>query len=79
MIDISQKLLIPPFKIRELNPGIESYYEVGEGQSIRVPSSYGKRCVIYIDSDQYLPRRLEVHDENGTFEQYSFHDIHVKE
>lgn len=78
LISISQKLLIPPFKIRELNPSIDSYYEVGEGQMIRVPSSYGKRCVIYIDSEEFLPRRLEVYDEQGTFEQYSFHDIQVK-
>jgi len=79
LIDISKKLLIPAFKIRELNPGIESYYEVGEGESIKVPSSYGKRCVIYIGSQQYLPRRLEVFDDKGVFEQYSFHDIEIRD
>lgn len=78
LIDISQKLLIPPFKIRELNPQLDSYYEVGEGSSIKIPSSYSKRSVIYIDAQQFLPRRLEVYDDNGTFEQYSFHDIQVK-
>ncbi|MEM6805263.1 MAG: LysM peptidoglycan-binding domain-containing protein, partial [Bacteroidota bacterium] len=78
LIDIAQRLLIHPFKIRELNPEIDSYYELEAGQNIRIPSSYGKTCIIYLDDKEYLPRRLEVYDENGMFEQYSFHDIHVK-
>lgn len=78
LIEVSKKLLIPAFKIRELNPRIDSYHEELEGQSIRVPSFYGKRCVIYIDSEQYLPRRMEVYDEKGTFEAYNFLDIEVE-
>ncbi|MDW3652185.1 MAG: LysM peptidoglycan-binding domain-containing protein [Bacteroidia bacterium] len=78
LLDISKRLLIHPFKIRELNPQLDSYYELAAGRQIRIPSSYAKRCVIYIDNQEFLPRRLEVYDESGMFEQYSFHDIHVK-
>lgn len=78
LIKIARDKVINPYKIKELNPEIKTYYDVKPGQVIRIPTSYGKRCVIYVDSRNYLPRRLEIYDENGWFERYSFYDIQVK-
>lgn|GEM_PF-3581539 len=78
LIKIARKQVVNPYKIKELNPEIKTYYDVSPGQIIRIPSSYAKRCIVYVDTQNYLPRRLEVFDEEGWFERYSFFDIKVE-
>ncbi|MEZ4852050.1 MAG: LysM peptidoglycan-binding domain-containing protein [Bacteroidia bacterium] len=78
LIDLAQNKWIHPYKILELNPQLSSYDEIRTGQRIKIPTSYAKRCVLYIDTQDYLPRRLEVYDELGWFEKYSFRDISIR-
>jgi outer membrane lipoprotein-sorting protein len=76
-IDLAKNKWIHPYKILELNPQLSSYDESTKGQRIKIPTSYAKRCVLYIDTENYLPRQLEVYDERGWFETYSFRDISI--
>lgn len=75
LISLARAKVINPYKIKELNPSIKTYYDVKPGQTILIPTSYAKKCVIYIDTENNLPRRLEIYDEQGWFERYSFFDI----
>ncbi|MEZ4827903.1 MAG: LysM peptidoglycan-binding domain-containing protein [Bacteroidia bacterium] len=77
LISIARKQRVNPYKIRELNPEIEDYYQISPGQRIRIPSSYCKRCVVLVDKTQFLPRRMEVYDEKGCFEKFVFSQLIV--
>lgn len=77
LLSIAREQVLNPYKILELNAGLESYGVLNSGQEIRIPSSIGQRCVIWVDQHNYLPRQIEVYDEKGLFERYSFLDIQL--
>ncbi|MDX2247162.1 MAG: DUF1571 domain-containing protein [Bacteroidia bacterium] len=77
LITIARKKLINPYKIRELNPAIEDYYNIHAGQVIRIPTSYCKRCVVLLDKKHFLPRQMEIYDEKGCFERFVFSELVV--
>lgn len=79
LITIARKKLINPYKIRELNPDIEDYYNIYPGQVIRIPTSYCRRCVVMLDKTQFLPRRMEIYDEKGCFERFVFSELVVSQ
>jgi outer membrane lipoprotein-sorting protein len=60
-----------------LNPEISYYTDVKAGQTISLPSTYGKKIDLLIDTESLLPVSIEVHDEKGFFEAYSFHAIEL--
>ena len=74
-ISLGHKLNVSPFKILALNPQFSDYFEANTGELIRIPSNYARRCQIYIQADNHLPYQINVFDELGLFEQYTFTDI----
>lgn len=48
-----------------------------EGMTIKIPTSYAKKTVLYIDKESYLPIVQDMSDEKGRFERYEFHDLKV--
>ncbi|MEZ4687049.1 MAG: DUF1571 domain-containing protein [Bacteroidia bacterium] len=77
LVSIAKARGLNEYKILDLNSGIGYYDDVSEGQSIFLPSSYGKKIILLIDTGNLLPVSIEVHDEKGFFETYSFHDIEL--
>lgn len=72
---IAAKLAISEYKILDLNPEINYFNDVSEGDIIAVPSAYGKKIVLHIDTERNLPLSIRVDDEKGFFEAYSFHQV----
>jgi outer membrane lipoprotein-sorting protein len=70
---IGEARAIPEYKIRELN-GID-YGGLKPGQVIKIPSSYAKKTVLYIDKQTYLPLLQKMEDDLGMYEQYELKDL----
>ena len=59
---IAKKLYINEYAILELNDDIDFYDDISPGQEIKVPSSYAKKMVLYIDQGYMLPLVIKVFD-----------------
>jgi len=70
---IGEARAIPEYKIRELN-NID-YDGLKTGQVIKIPSSYAKKTVLYVDKQTYLPLLQKMEDDLGMYEQYEFKDL----
>lgn len=46
-----------------------------EGQILQVPNSYGRRTILVINSQTYLPISVTVHDDRGLYEKYTFLNV----
>jgi len=78
VLQVAQKLYVSEFKIVELNKDIVSDpLSKAPGKTIKVPSDYGKRIVLYIDKKTFLPIVQFVYDEIGLFEQYEYYELEV--
>jgi outer membrane lipoprotein-sorting protein len=76
ILTIAKKLFVDEFMIQAHNH-LSSFNDVKEGQTIMVPSDYGKELTLYIDKKTQLPVMLKVSDDKGLFEEYHFHNITV--
>ncbi len=73
---VSQKLLTPEFAIQELN-NIKYIDDNLEGKTIKIPTSYAKKSVIYIDKNTFYPIYQEMTDSKGVFEKYEFTNLKI--
>ncbi|MCS6935483.1 MAG: DUF1571 domain-containing protein [Chitinophagales bacterium] len=74
LFSISQKLLIPEYSITELN-GVSNFEEDLGGRTLKVPTSYAKKTVFYIDKSNHFPIYQEMSDDKGVFERYEFFNL----
>ena len=51
---------------------LRNYDAVKPGQVIKVPVTYGKKIVLYLDSNNHLPLMQMIYDEAGLYEKYEF-------
>lgn len=63
------------FLIVDKNSDVDDFADVKAGQVIKVPSTYAKKTVLYIDQSNNLPVVQIMYDEVGQFERYEFHNI----
>jgi hypothetical protein len=69
---IARKLNISEYAILERNDEIDFYDDIIPGQEIKVPSSYAKKMILYIDKEYMLPLVIKVYDDRGIYEQYAY-------
>jgi hypothetical protein len=79
LLRIDNKLNVPSYKLLELNPDIADYFDVAAGQSIKVPTHYGKEIVLIIDPVTHLPVVQLIYDEKGLFEKYEYSEIKLNQ
>jgi outer membrane lipoprotein-sorting protein len=77
LFKIDAKLKIPGYKILELNPSLDDFFDVKPGQVIKIPNVYAKEMVVMVDPANHLPIVQVMMDDKGLFEKYEFHDIVV--
>jgi len=65
------------YLIIEKNPGVKSWDSLKPGMKIKIPSSYAKKTILYIDKENNLPIVQIMHDEVGQFEKYEFYNLKV--
>ena len=76
MVSIGAKLLIPEYCMIEYN-GVGSFDEDLGGKTLKVPTSYAKKTVLYIDKENNFPIYQEMSDDKGVFERYEFYNLVV--
>jgi outer membrane lipoprotein-sorting protein len=69
---IAKSLIINDFMIVEKNPDISDYNDVKPGQVIWIPTDYGKKFVLYVDTELGLPVYIEVFDDKGLYATYGY-------
>ncbi len=77
VVTIARKLHVAEQMILDNNKKIDDYKDVKPGQVIKVPNSYAKHVVIYLDKENYLPVGSRIHDQNGLFEQYDYLNLQL--
>lgn len=75
--DVARRLNLSEYKIVQINPKVDDYDDVREGDVIQIPSDYARKVHIYMDVDLMLPLVLRVEDENGLFEQYEYLELQL--
>jgi outer membrane lipoprotein-sorting protein len=58
--------------VLENNPKLKNYDDVKEGQSIKVPSVFGKKITFYVDKRTYLPMVQIVYDDKGLYNRIEY-------
>ena len=75
---IARKFFLSEYMILEKNPKFKDYFDIlKKGQVIRIPNSYCKSVVLYIDKFYFVPISVKVLDERGIFEEYNYHHLQV--
>jgi len=78
IISIARKLKVSDYMILELNADkVNNYRDVRVNQKIKVPNVYGKKMILYIDKELFIPRVIKVYDDKGLFESYEYHDLQL--
>ncbi len=78
ILKIARELNVSEFMVLEINSEkVKDYYDVEEGQIIKVPNAYAKKTTLMIDKDLMLPINSIIYDEKGIFESYEYHEISV--
>ena len=63
--------------IIEKNSSVKDFWSLKPGMKIKIPSSYAKKTVLYIDKVTNLPVLQIMSDEVGQFEKYEFYNVKV--
>ena len=69
---IAAKHHISEYMIMMKNKDVDSYTDVWQGQTIKIPSDYAAKTILYIDQKTFLPLVLKIYDDEGLFEHYEF-------
>lgn len=73
--DIADERKICAYLMIEKNDGVDDFDDVSKGQTIKIPSSYAKKAVLFIDTERMLPIGQHLYDEKGRFERYEYHNL----
>lgn len=72
---IANKYNICAYLIIVNNQDVDDFDDVSEGQTIKIPTNYAKKSVLFIDKENKLPIGLHLFDEKGQFERYEIFDL----
>jgi hypothetical protein len=73
---LADQLKLSSYKILALNKELHSFGQtLSSGQTINIPSHYAQKIFIYVKKENYLPITIEVFDEKGKFQSYTFSNI----
>lgn len=73
--DVAARYKLSAYMILEHNPKIKDYEDVVAGQVIKIPNDYSPKLNLVIDSEKFIPLKMEVMDEKGLYEQYEYADV----
>lgn len=74
---LERERFICGYLIIEKNPSVKDFYSLRPGMKIKIPSSYAKKTILYIDKKTYLPLVQMMYDEVGQFERYEFYNVKI--
>jgi hypothetical protein len=72
---IAMSNFVSDFMLLCVNIDLKGYDAVKPGQVLKLPVTYGKKIVLYLDKNNYLPIVQIIYDEKGLYEKYEFHSF----
>ena len=76
-ITIASKLHVAEDMIIQKNDEVEWLLDVTPGQVIKVPTAYGKKVILHIDAETWLPVEILIYDDEGLYEHYKYLNLKV--
>ncbi len=76
MYSIALKFLVPEYSMVE-NSVVKNFEEDLGGKTLKIPTSYARKTVLYVDKQNYFPIFQEMTDDKGVFERYEFFNLVV--
>jgi len=76
MFTVAAKFLVPEYSMVELD-GVKNFEEDLGGKVLKIPTSYARKTVMYVDKENFFPVFQEVSDDKGIFERYQFFNLLV--
>lgn len=73
---LSERLKLSEYMIMEKN-GMGFGAKVKAGQIIKIPNSFAKKVIFYVDKTTYMPICQMIYDDQGLFEKYAFSNVKV--
>lgn len=70
IIGIAEKFHLNDYSILMMNPAIDGFDNVREGQTIKIPNFYCRKIEFYIDRVSGLPLKQLISDQKGLYEKY---------
>jgi LysM repeat protein len=77
LVTIARKLHVAEHMILENNKNVSNFKDVKTGQVIKVPTSYAKNLILYVDKENFLPVGSRIYDNVGLFEQYDYFNLQL--
>jgi len=72
LYQIAKRLNVNETLIIEKNNNLSGFDSAKDGLKIKIPNSYAKKTIIYVDKVNYHVIYQEIYDDKGLFEKYSF-------
>lgn len=72
---IGKRLHINYYSILEENTGLKPFSEIEAGKTIKIPTDYASKMVIYLHKTQLYPVYIKISDPKGMFEEYKFTNV----
>lgn len=73
--NLGKRLYINYLVILENNPGLKAFSEIPAGQTIKLPTDYASKMLVYLNKTQLTPVYIKVSDPRGLFEEYKFLNV----
>jgi len=77
LIKIARRLKLDEYSLLEYNPSVKGYTEVKAGQVIKIPDTFSKSVLLYVDAKTLLPVYQKIVDINGFVAEYEYHDLQI--
>lgn len=77
LYSIAKKKNICEQLIVEKNANLSGFDSGKAGATIKIPTSYAKKTILYIDKTTFFPVYQEMHDDKGLFEKYEFYGLKI--
>lgn len=77
VLALSRRLLVCEYHVMDLNPSSSGLDDDVSGKTLKVPSSYAKKTILYIDKETNFPLYQEMNDEKGIYEKYEYTNLVV--
>jgi LysM repeat protein len=77
LIKIARKNKLDEYSLLEYNPSVKGYMDIKPGQVIKIPPSFSKSVVMYVDVKTLLPVYQKVYDLIGLMAEYEYRNLQV--
>ena len=77
LINIALKYKLDEYSLLEYNPSLKGVMDVKPGQVIKIPPTFSKSVIMYVDVKTLLPVYQKIFDLNGVVAEYAYQNLQI--